>query len=156
MSREDIEDHIESVVDGEGDAPISEPPTVTNKHGMHEIVCSECDTVNGREPAPVTAGTVATSCASCGEVATHDYVLDGEPTEMDHDTDYTFQQCPSCDGELRYCSMMGDVECADCGEEFTHEIRNGHRHLLWSFEDGYQLDEVVQKHDTAENQLEDS
>lgn len=57
-------------------------------------------------------------------------------------TDRTpFDGCPECGGPLA-CPTRSDRVCQDCGEEYCHETR-GDRDLLWSFDDDYQLNEVV-------------
>lgn len=71
-------------------------------------------------------------------------LLEGRPKNEDpaSETDRTpFDGCPECGGVLD-CPTRSDRICQDCGQEFCHETRDG-RHLLWSFDDDYRLNEVV-------------
>lgn len=63
-------------------------------------------------------------------------------TEEHNASSHSFEDCPSCGGDLEY-PTQSDAVCRECGDEFCHEIRGSNRHLLWSFTDDYRLDEVV-------------
>lgn len=64
---------------------------------------------------------------------------DGEQDEN------VFQGCPECGGRLDYQSVA-DMMCRDCETVYCHERRESkseERHLLWSYDDEFRLDEVV-------------
>jgi hypothetical protein len=90
-------------------------------------------------------------CLACGaewQLGTENMLADNADSSGDGDaemmsrTDRTpFDGCPECGGSLA-CPSRSDRICQDCGEEYSHETR-GDRHLLWSVDEDYQLNEVV-------------
>jgi hypothetical protein len=109
------------------------------------MYCPECDTA---VPEYYDPETESFRCPDCDALAYEDreeYIetLHGIARwqrehgygfwwDADQIRSHTFDECPldGCDGSLTYYST-GDAFCENCQSEFSHEVRSGHRHLLW-------------------------
>lgn len=85
MARDDLQEHIEEqLAEADGTVGDVDPEPEDREEvavAIQNLVCTECNAVNGREPRPTNVPDIKTECSDCGERTVHEYRVDSEVTE---------------------------------------------------------------------------
>lgn len=82
MTRENVRERIVQEMDSDTSYE-QNVVQLSDEVAMHTLICQECGSKNGHEPASVDTPDIKTDCTDCGQRTRHEYRTDGEVKSLD-------------------------------------------------------------------------